>query len=325
MTKAIRLLIVILSILVLLTSCARSLPIKVPDSTSAPTEETSAPTQPPTESPTEVPTKVDLPSTPNMTASEVYQKIRSATGGTRANQYTQISSSNIRVGADGVFLRTESTTTKHIVLSGTPCTVNVETESFAKTMDVEIEQHSREYYRLEDGKMVLYYHVDTLDLYGKETLNIEPYDILMGFTIAVFSYFEPDNLVLAEEIKELEGRDVYVLTYTIPLWHFIGATGDAETDTLLQNQHVPHTCYVDTETFLPLQVEASFTDVDEALSDLLLLTYGNVYAEDIASMEIQINELTITSKDMIFEPVEVPSIPEEVLQGIDESGNYISA
>ena len=147
----------------------------------------------------------------------------------------------------------------------------------------------------------------------------------MGFSVAEFSYFEPDNLALAEEPEELEGKEVYALSYTIPLWYFTGTTGDTQTDTLLQDQHVLHTCYVDAETFLPLQIEASFSEVDESLADLLMLTYGNVYAEDLESVEIQINELTITAKDMVFEPVEVPAIPEEVLQGIDTSVNYIAA
>jgi len=325
MTKAMRLLIVILSILVLLTSCARPMPIKVPDPTSAPTEETNAPTQPPTEVPTEAPTETTQPAKPAMTASELYQKVRGATGGTRANQYSQTTRANIRVGADGVFLRTESTTTKRVILSGMPCTVNVETESFAKSMDMEIEQLLHEYYRLENGKMVLYYYIDTLELYGKEILDVDPYDVLMGFSVAEFSYFEPDNLALAEEPEELEGKEVYALSYTIPLWYFTGTTGDTQRDTLLQDQHVLHTCYVDAETFLPLQIEASFSEVDESLADLLMLTYGNVYAEDLESVEIQINELTITAKDMVFEPVEVPAIPEEVLQGIDTSVNYIAA
>ena len=74
---------------------------------------------------------------------------------------------------------------------------------------------------------------------------------------------------------------------------------------------VPMTMYIDTKTYLPVQMEMEIQGFDELLAGMM----DELLGEDAASlgMEIEIGKVTAVCTDIGYDAVEVPAVPQEAL------------
>jgi len=316
--KRLQILISLLLILLLCTGCTKKLPIIE----SEPTEHViEAPTEAPTETPTEAPAK------PMLSAEDIYWRSKFAAG-EGAWQYSTNVTLNLRIGAAGVYMRSDMSSTSHIVMSSDPCAVNLKTDLFYTLMDMEVEQTIHEYYRDEDGKLICYYNIEQLDVAGREEIILEdltPYAIILDYAIWGYPYALPQDLEVEEETQMLDGKEVYVLTYSQTAMDVFTMLNQEELDPQLAQVSIPTTWYVDAESFLPVEISFSLDEVDDLVASALI-SYANIMlpANPEEEIDIQINSFSYRYYAMGFDPVEVPQIPEDVITAAKDSAGYMA-
>ena len=316
----------LLLVLVLLTGCNGKAVASV---SPAPSEETTAPTtlatEPPTEPPTEAPTERRL------TAFDIYFKAKAAAPDP-ATGYTVREKVLLRTGANGMTIELDMTNTTQAQLSRDPFAIHRQKDTFATMMGVEIEQSVREYYRQEGEDMVYYCDLEQLGMTFREVLPRKLYseeeiaeypelDIPLDaeYLIDLNSHngYPLENyaeyIELEPQTQTLDGREVYVLCYQqTALWLF-GFTEDAAVDADLGDIRIPTYWYVDAETFMPVKTEYTMTDLDPMVTAAMVSILNIQLPEDVTGLELEIVEYTHTLENMTFDPVEVPEIPQEIL------------
>ena len=146
------------------------------------------------------------------------------------------------------------------------------------------------------------------------------------------------SITMEEETTELDGKEVYVLHLTCS-----GETIEAMMGEYIDNVFVsqgmnfdfsmdgltaPAVYYVDTETFLPVQIEMTIDGMDNIVNDLIKQELGNMdeipletgegIVEIIEEMDIAVEGTTcsMVMKNIGYGPQEVPAVPEEVKEAI---------
>jgi len=281
------------------------------------------PTVPPTEITTEVP--AEAPAKRKIAAEDIYWRSKLAVGD-RAWEYSIDVNMNMRIGAAGIYMRTDMSSTSHIVMATDPCAVNITTDLYYTLMDMEVEQTLREYYRDEDGKLIYYYNLEQLDLSGREEIILEdfvPYAIIMDYTIWGYPYSLPQDLQVEEETQMLDGREVYMLTYTQNALDVFSMLSPQELDSRLAQIGIPTVWYVDTETFLPVEIVFSVEEVDALITEALIDYVGtSLQTNPEEEIDIEFNSFSCRYYAMGFEPVELEQVPEDVITGAKEAAGY---
>ena len=117
----------------------------------------------------------------------------------------------------------------------------------------------------------------------------------------------------------LGDREVYVLTYTQSPLDLFGYTGNEATDAVLAKRRICATWYVDVETYQTLRQELSVSKLDDVLGSYLLGSFGlDTFLEPGSS----IDGFSYVLEDLSFQPVELPEIPQDVLQKAWENAGF---
>lgn len=318
---------VLLFILALLTGCTGSKQPEAVPSTEPPTE---VPITEATEPPTEAPTERAL------SAFEIFNKCNAAAPDL-ATQYTTNETLHMRTGAAGVTMELDISVNTQAKLSREPFAINIQSETFTTMIGMEVEQTAREYYRKEGEDIVSYFDIEQLGLSFREVLPKELYPEVdkeefpeMYFPLDEEYLFvmnseyacPPDNYAeymdLEPETQIINGREVYVLRYEqTALWLF-GSTGDGAIDADLGDIRIPTYWYVDAETFMPIKLEYTLKDLDPLVTAAMVKLLNIQLPENAGDLMLEISEYTYTLTDMGFDPVEVPDIPEEILQRAED-------
>ena len=254
-----------------------------------------------------------------MTGEDLFWKMRYAISGYAVNQYTRKQTVDMRAGADGVTMRMKIEQETDVAKSSDPFGINEMNRVKISMMDMEIEQYTRTYYRLEDGELVGYVFADTIDYCEQLPVDMTIIDLQASYAFSVVPNRIPKNISLDEDLQELDGREVYVLRYDSTLLEIIKKTGDETIDAELEKISVPYVTYVDTQTLIPLRLEISVSDMDDVISKLIYAAMEGNAAEDVENIHVEISEYTITVDNFVFGAVEVPDIPQEDLDRITGS------
>lgn len=321
-------LLALLLTIALLTGCSSSPQAEsaIPtEDTAAASEATAPSTEPPTEPPTEAPTEREL------TAFEIFFKCKAAAPNA-ATSYTTSEHVIIRTGSNGITLCLDTTMDKSVFLSEDPFAIHICTDMITTMPGMEITQTVREYYLQEDEVPVYYadfeqlgYSVRTVlpdRLYPEIDSEEIPEDELPTTTQWLFATnseqgYPPENyaeyIELEPETQMIDGREAYVLRYEqSALWLF-GFTHDAAVDADLASIRIPTYWYIDKETFMPIKREFTMTDLNPLTTAAMVKLLNIQLPEDVTGLELEITEYTYVLKDMTFEPVDIPEVPQEVI------------
>ena len=276
-----------------------------------------------TTEPTTVPTEPTEP--PVMDAESIYWKVRYAAMNKRANQYTLSETIKMRYGADGIYFKIEADTSSTIMLSLDPYAINLKNRTFVGMMGMEVDQKIQTYYRLENDTLVQYLYLESADHAQRmeiEDTGISNYEFFQSFNTIAFPGYLPEDLTVDEEKHTIGGRPAYALRYTDSARNVFQLTSDASTNAKLAKIAVPVVWYVDAEDFKPLQRELLFDSVGDELGQVIAEMYGEMLGVGGEEMSVEISAYSQTVTDLIFDDVEVPAIPEEVIAKAKESGGY---
>ena len=97
------------------------------------------------------------------------------------------------------------------------------------------------------------------------------------------------------------------------LWLF-GFTNDAAIDADLGAIRIPTYWYIDKETFMPVKQEYSMTDLNPLTTAAMVHFLDIQLPEDMTGLELEIVEYSYSLKDMLFDEIVIPEIPQEILE-----------
>lgn len=203
-----------------------------------------------------------------------------------------------------------------------------------------------EIYMEENGDVLSTYTYSGMDdswSYSEEEFDREEY-----LAMNDVSHFPMEDrfsdAVLDEETVEINGREAYVLHITCTgddmnsLMDKVGGSvmnSSEYSDLSFDGLSVPAVYYVDTETFLPIQIELDMEGMDTLINDMLEKELGSLGSDsgskglrgddDTSSLtsslddvDVNITEITfhMTLSNISFDPQDVPSVPEDVKESL---------
>lgn len=176
------------------------------------------------------------------------------------------------------------------------------------------------YMVLEDGKLVSYTHTDSTDSWdSQEAPDTEAATQTMDYSF--LTQMIPE-ITLEEEKAVVGDREVYVIRLTMTGEQMQKALGEnsALTDALSQAGidgqidfsalTVPAVFYVDAETFLPVQIELEIAGMGEMMQSMVTALPNMGLEGD--SVQISVPVCRMVVKNISFDPVEVPALPEDI-------------
>ena len=300
--KKLRLLIPILLIAFFLNGCGFTFRFFLPSfrGPNLPTEEA------------ELPVGAAVPS--NLDADDIYYRCKFAAGD-RAFQYSTHATIQLAFSQDFADFVVPMHWDSDVVLDTETCAVN---ETIRIGMDSE-EDVFHQYYRDENDRLVLYFHEANTDQCTREVIDLDgwtPYTIIVNYNRSGYPLY-PQNLTLDPQTRILNDREVYLLTFEQTALEAFGYTGNATYDEKLSQRTILTTWYVDTQTNLPVQVYFTLSKVDDLLGQAIAQLY-QVPLEDGTA----IAGFSFTMDNMLFEPVEVPPVPDHVMKKAWEAGGF---
>lgn len=210
----------------------------------------------------------------------------------------------------------------NVMLDPDSSAVNTQTSLLCDTEYFYQEYALQEYYRDEEGKLIYYYHEDETDYCYREEIPLDgqtPYLIILDYSYYGFPYPQPEEISLEPQTRIVDGREAYVLTFEQPIVNVLGYTGNPSYDAKLEKRTIPTVWYVDTETYQTIMQTASLTQVDDLIGNLLQSICG---IESTAQETYAISSFSYAIDQIEFDPVQVPDIPQDVLQKAWENAGF---
>lgn len=250
-----------------------------------------------------------------MTAQDLYGKLRYAVSTKNVNVYTMDTCVDMMIAPFGIPVKGDLVNSMQVHKSADPYGVNVLTTAISRYMNQEQITEAADYYRREDGKLICYSCVESMDYYERREVDALPSEILSYYDIGSYMVIDPEELWLEENMVMLDGREMYVLCYSLTGLQQFGMTGDKQMDAALHELQMPVRFFVDAETFVPARREILLEDAEAFTRILLEYTVGSDYAHDLEFMDISVREFKIVFHSFTYGEIEVPLIPKSVLDG----------
>lgn len=224
------------------------------------------------------------------------------------------------VGARGITLNFDVDMAMDMLMSVDPYKAYTELEISMDMLGQNYTDTMQLYVQEADGTMTTYSYIVSADRWDKQTAQIPEeqytanYDWLKNKPAA--------ELTLAEETQTISGREAYVLSCTITgtqmqeMMKSIGAVQGALDEAGMSNFDmsavtVPMVMYIDTQNYLPMQMELEIQGLDEMIEGMMEGLLGEDAAE--IGMELEIGKITVVCTDIGYDAVMVPEVPQEAL------------
>jgi len=141
----------------------------------------------------------------------------------------------------------------------------------------------------------------------EETISEMYYD---HFTYGILANIDTSLLTMEEETREVDGKEVYVLSYTIPgREKFDYLTGE-EMEECLDKLEVNITLYVERETFGIVRREMTLSNITGVFSEWLYATLETDDEEIFYEDDWDFREYVLTFTELDYGKVDVPKVPE---------------
>lgn len=273
-----------------------------------------------------------------MTKEKILQEMETAVEDKNISALSMILDMDMAFGAEGITVDIGMDMDMNIQL-------NVEKKSAYLDMNMDIEavgetmSETMQMYMLpEDNALVGYIHTGSTDTWEKQDLGT---DLSIFEETAseeksgsVLSNVDADSITLAEETEDLDGIEVYVLSYTLTGEEIQKSFDESEYSSTIEDaikengledlegmdelaslfdfdftsMNMPVTVYVDTKTYLPVQMTMDIEGLEELINPLLSGIMAMTGEE--MEMTMTIETLNAVCTDFSYDAVEVPALPE---------------
>ena len=255
-----------------------------------------------------------------MTAQTLAAKMAVAVAKKPMTQEKIVMEFEMSIGAQGITLNLDMDMTMDMIMSMDPyraytnmdMTMEMLGQSYSDSMEMYIQE--------EDGSMTTYSYTASADQWAKQTVELTEDMKTVDYTWLKEKAAE--DLILAEETQTIGDHEVYVLSCTITgaemqeMMSNVGSMQEALEEAGLSDFDmsaltVPMVMYIDTKTYLPVQMEMEIQGMSELMAGMMDALLG----EDAASlgMEIEIGKVTAVCTDIGYDDVEVPAVPQDAL------------
>ncbi len=196
-------------------------------------------------------------------------------------------------------------------------------DMFGQQIDSDIKSYSV----IEDGQIINYNYTGITDSWermdsGISSAEYEEY-LLKAPELTSAS---PEAMTLEEETTTIDGKEVYVLRQNMTgesmeaLLSELGSMNEMMEifeGKSMSELNAPTVSYIDTKTFLPVQIEMSIEGMDEFLNQILSETmeYAGAAEED-SVIAVSVPKCEMVMKNISYEAPVIPEIPQEVYDDI---------
>lgn len=266
-----------------------------------------------------------------MDAARLLWEARKATKGRFATQYTHALSVDTRIGTSGISMRMGVEMERDVSMTNSPFSLFVSSKTNMIMADAEISESTQFYCRKEDSLLTAYMHLDSMDVWMRSQSEEQPSSLLRNYWLTGYPAGPGiDALTVAEEMVILDGREVYAMSYVVngqdhaaylydALESFLGPVSLAGLD--LSVVELPTTYYIDAQTFCPVQIVMEFHGIDQLIRQILQSQNTGMPNGDMVEPLVEINEYRLEIRNISYEEVEVPQVPEEgVKRSTEEPG-----
>ena len=257
---------------------------------------------------------------PALTARELYWKMRSAIGMNSPTCYIQESEIFYETGSDIFLKKAGSRDRMQVIYGKDPYEINIAYEWTEFDGGEEFVTRDAQYYREKEDGVDLYWYSGSYDQWIY--LNEEGLDrwVLELGRVTLHPTEYPENATVDPETQMVGDREVYVLRYREPFAKQVPEAEMTEELAILNELEIENRLYIDTETYLLLQAEISGLQLEGEQARAL---YAFILGEEYMNKE---RKLTVTSyaiayRNIRYDPVEVPPVPNEAFQGQKDFGN----
>lgn len=252
-----------------------------------------------------------------LTAREVADKMIEATGKVKSvqNDITCNITISMAMNADGeeFSMDMEMDMAMQSITSNDPVAGYFKTEMTMDAMGMNETETTEIYVVEEDGEYVSYTYTES-DGSWERSIADEQYQEKLSEGADTYNYLKDmkdDDLNLAKKTEEIDGKDTYVLSFTISgdyleemgmnLEELMGAGLDTSKISF------PMTLYIDTETFLPVRAVTTIDGLGDLLNEMMGESMGDIGGE----MNIDVKCEDFVS--VMTYDVKVPAVPTEAM------------
>ncbi len=165
----------------------------------------------------------------------------------------------------------------------------------------------------EDGEMVTYTYSEYDDSWDRYYAD-EEYTSKIAESTSTYNYLKDmkdEDLNLAKNTEEVEGKKTYVLSFTVSGDYLENMGMDMEelmgTGMEVGTLSFPMTLYIDTETFLPVRAVTTIDGLSDFFNDMMKESMGGMGADVDVNVDVKCEDfVSIMTYD-----VEVPALPAE--------------
>lgn len=190
-------------------------------------------------------------------------------------------------------------------------------------MEESFETPIESYIVMEDNNMAVYTYVDMNDEWSFEATEMTAADYQEYLLSAETLNVEADQITLNESTKKINDKEAYVLNilYTGEQLQSImkqfGNSGVVGTETMnfsdvsLEGITIPATCYVDTKTFLPIQLEIDLKESGEIVNQLIGQGFGILELQELGVGEIAltVSNYLVELKNIEYDVQDIKELP----------------
>ena len=282
----------------------------------------------PTEAPTTVPTTV--PTEPPMDAKTVTAEMVAASEAKTATRMTteMVMDAQIVMESLAMTYGMAMDVSMDMLVQEDPTRMYMEMDMNIKVMGEEITQQMQFYGSMEEGTFVSYAYDAVNDQWSKsETEDLLSSMDSMDMDLSYLQNIAEEAMTLEENTRQMDGKEVYVLHYVLTgdqmdeagMGNILSSAGMNGVD--FSGMEVPYTVYVDSASFLMVGAEMDMGSADALMNSAVAsLLAGNA---EVGDMQIDLREFRVAIRDVHYEPVEVPVVPEEGILKANRGTPYL--
>lgn len=230
---------------------------------------------------------------------------------------------DMSIGAQGITMDMEMDMVFDMVMAMDPYRAYMDMEVGMNLLGQNVTQTMQTYVQAEDGTVTTYTYSDSLDYWTKTVVDVSEDEMTSQQSSYDWLAAKPvEELTLAEQTQTIGEQEVYVLSCTVTggeMQKMLNSMTSVQ-DTLeeagmsgldMSALTVPAVFYVDTKTFLPVQIELEIQGMDEMMAGMMEQILGEEVA--LLGLEFEISQIRAVITDIGYDAAEVPQVPQEAL------------
>lgn len=278
----------------------------------------------------------------SMTPEKLVEEMANASKEKTMTQMTMDLALDASMGAEGVTMDISVGMGTDVMMALDPYAMYMDVVLDMSMLGEEISESMEIYMLEEDGEAVSYTYMDSAGQWTRQAAEVDMDAMTASGQGASYDWLldkTGNDLALAEEKPQVNGRETYMLTAILG-WDDMmkameamdsaaleEALGGAELEDLLAEAglgdlnlsvlNFTTVYYIDAETYLPLKMEMDVLGLDVLLSDIMKAAMAGLSPEEQVEMDIAVNQFRAVLDNISYDPASIPALPPEAADAVD--------